>query len=267
MQLIHAFSQMLEGVTKNMAGWGTLSESGLCWPSKAPLTGCVNITRQFATNTYSWDVLLSEENRRNLKSRLDQLKTIRRFNSKQQTGASVLVPLCHVNGVLSVLFTVRSNSLRKHRGEVSFPGGMVDPNDSDVVHTALREAEEEIGIPHSSIDVMATMPQVADRVRKMSVQGVMGYIGHIDLSELKINPGEVESVFVISVEDLCNPQYLRQTQYRSTYYPKGYTLPAFVTSAPRVWGMTAIMLHLALSSLAPDVYKHKLRHIAPLISH
>ncbi|KAK4288954.1 hypothetical protein Pmani_038046 [Petrolisthes manimaculis] len=257
-------SKMLEGVKKNMAGWGTLSKSGLYWQSKAPVTTSVYFARHFTTNTYSWDTILSEESRRNLKGRIDNIQSLRKFNKESKKCASVLVPLCHVNGVLSVLLTVRSKTLNSHGGEVSFPGGMADPSDIDEVHTALREAEEEVGIPQSSVDVLVTMPPVPDKFGRTSVKGVIAYIGHIDLSQLKLNNDEVESVFVVSLENLCAPQNLGQTQFRSKKIPRGYTLPVFISNEPRIWGMTAIIMHMALSSLLPDVYKHKLRHLVPL---
>ncbi|CAB3380157.1 Hypothetical predicted protein [Cloeon dipterum] len=89
--------------------------------------------------------------------------------------AAVLVPLCLVDGNLSLLYTVRSANLRTNRGEVSFPGGMQDSTDSSLVETALRETEEELGIKSSSIDIWSAANFVPTYSGKVAVMPVLGY--------------------------------------------------------------------------------------------
>ena len=68
--------------------------------------------------------------------------------------ASVLIPLCHdKDGKPAILFTTRSENLRRHSGQVCFPGGMVDRDDRSITDTALRELQEEIGISEETVDV------------------------------------------------------------------------------------------------------------------
>ena len=76
---------------------------------------------------------------------------------------ATFVPLCVFQGTPCMLFTLRSSNLYKHRGEISFPGGKSDPTDANLIDTALRETEEEIGLPRSRIDVWTTLPAMPTR--------------------------------------------------------------------------------------------------------
>ena len=73
--------------------------------------------------------------------------------------ASVLVPLLSTGPSVEVLLTKRTAHLHDHAGQISFPGGRADDGDRDPVHTALREAEEEIGLPASHVDVLGMLPE------------------------------------------------------------------------------------------------------------
>uniref|UniRef100_A0A4X1T0K2 Nudix hydrolase 8 n=1 Tax=Sus scrofa TaxID=9823 RepID=A0A4X1T0K2_PIG len=80
-------------------------------------------------------------------------------------AAAVLVPLCSVRGVPALLYTLRSSRLAgRHKGDVSFPGGKCDPTDRDVVHTALRETHEELGLVVPEEHVWGVLQPVYDQV-------------------------------------------------------------------------------------------------------
>ncbi|HEX6703546.1 MAG TPA: CoA pyrophosphatase [Albitalea sp.] len=81
----------------------------------------------------------------------------RRFTSREPTHASVLVPLV-LRDELTVLLTQRTDHLNDHPGQISFPGGRAEPSDADAIATALREAEEEIGLHARHIDVLGSLP-------------------------------------------------------------------------------------------------------------
>uniref|UniRef100_A0AAY4BGV9 Nudix hydrolase domain-containing protein n=1 Tax=Denticeps clupeoides TaxID=299321 RepID=A0AAY4BGV9_9TELE len=79
--------------------------------------------------------------------------------------ASVLIPLFVRGGELHVLLTVRSPQLRSNAGEVCFPGGKYEPEDRDEIETALREAEEEIGLPPDQVEVVCRLWPMVTKVR------------------------------------------------------------------------------------------------------
>jgi nudix motif 8 len=109
--------------------------------------------------------------------------------------ASVVIPLCNVNGVASILFERRSSLVRTHKNQVCFPGGMVDDAvDSTIIQTSLREMEEEIGIAPQSTEVLGILRCNWEEVATMtgvSVTPVVGYIGDLKDIKLKLNPAEV----------------------------------------------------------------------------
>ncbi|XP_063871128.1 mitochondrial coenzyme A diphosphatase NUDT8-like [Scylla paramamosain] len=223
-------------------------------------------TRGMATASLSFETVLSEENKNSLKVRLAKTKSPRLRDLKGgKPRAAVLVPLCHVEGELSLLYTLRCLSLDAHAGEMCFPGGKVDPEDRDEVHTALREAHEEVGlVTGENVEVLGTLPPIPSRAEGTHVVGVLAYVGHLNPAAFTLSPGEVEAVIAASLKNLCHPVFVRQTQFRSTKFPPGYTLPVFLGTEPRVWGLTAILTHMTLTALLPGLYSHHLRHIPPL---
>ncbi|XP_028263338.1 peroxisomal coenzyme A diphosphatase NUDT7 [Parambassis ranga] len=111
--------------------------------------------------------------------------------------ASVLIPLCVKDGELYTLMTLRSNELRTSAGEVCFPGGKRDLNDRDDVDTALREAEEEIGLPPADVQVVCTLFPVISK-SGLLVTPVVGFIEESFCPNP--NPAEVSAVFTVPLD-------------------------------------------------------------------
>lgn len=199
-------------------------------------------------------------------TKADTKKHVTDSPSKPRKQSSILVPMCHVSGEICLLYTVRSKKLRSHKGEVSFPGGMEDPCDEgNPVQTAVREAYEEVGLDPSLVDVWGQVPPIPSNLGDIQITGVLAYIGEINPEELQLNSQEVSEAFVISLKHLCDPEYFRQTQFRSVHMlGGGYTIPVFLGGPYKVWGVTAIFTHMAMRALLPGLYKHNLKHIPPL---
>ena len=98
------------------------------------------------------------------------------FDPNGAPRAAVLVPLYTHQDDLHVVFTKRTDLVQHHRGEISFPGGAMDPEDADLVVTALREAEEEIGLSRDHIEVIGQL----DDIVTISNFHVSVYVGEID---------------------------------------------------------------------------------------
>lgn len=136
-----------------------------------------------------------------------------------------------------VILTLRPETMRKHPGQVSFPGGRIDPEDSGPVAAALREAEEEIGLPPTAVEIVG----VADRYRTITGFEVTPVVGIVppDL-ELSPHPGEVEAVFEVPLDHLLDPaqQIAKTVQFRGrerSYYE-------IMWQERRIWGATAAMI-------------------------
>lgn len=82
-----------------------------------------------------------------------------RADPSQTTPAAVLVPLVVRESGITILLTQRTAHLHDHAGQVSFPGGRAEPEDLDAAHTALREAEEEVGLDPGQVEVIGTLPE------------------------------------------------------------------------------------------------------------
>ena len=162
--------------------------------------------------------------------------------------ASVLVPLCIVNQEASILFTVRSQTLRAHTGEVSFPGGKQDPEDQDEIACALRETWEEIGIPPPSVQVVGTHHSVPNMHLTTRVTPVIGFIGIIDPQKVNFNPQEVSSVFTVPVKDLLDPLKYEMNHFRGSTV----SIPQWPVGEHRIWGLTGYILWNFLQLLQPD---------------
>ena len=171
--------------------------------------------------------------------------------------AAILAPLCTFKGDLGFLFTLRSTKVSSNQGQVSFPGGMYDENDSSLIDTALRETWEELRIPKKNVDVWTSTDLF---IRKdVSVLPVLGYIGEIDPAKLNINTHEVEEAFILTLKNLCDPSLCRYTQFRNNF-----TLPTYLGGKHRIWGLTAAITHLIMNSLVPECYAHKIKYLQPL---
>lgn len=213
------------------------------------------------SSLYVPEVIFSEENIKKTVAKFASLKPIRMIAHQPTKRAGVLIPLCVIDGKVALLYTLRAANLKSHRGQVSFPGGMQDVSDKNLEETALRETEEELGIKESDIEVWGSGDVIVTK-RETSVTPVIGRIkGELQLRNLKMNAAEVEDVFTVYLEDLCNPQNIGYTQFRG-----GFTsMPVFMGGKLRVWGLTAVITYRLLSSLLPQkAYCHTIRYIQPV---
>ena len=150
--------------------------------------------------------------------------------------AAVLVPLYEHDDDVHAVFTRRREDLRRHAGEISFPGGRQDHGDEDLVTTALREAEEEIGLPPDAVEVLGALqptPTIATNY------AIYPFVGRIESGHTwKPSAGEVAEVLEFSLSDLRagygRKRLLRRgVPFRTDVYCVGDNL---------IWGATARIL-------------------------
>lgn len=214
----------------------------------------------------TFENILSAENKTRVLKSLHKydIPSLRKVTiSEEYRKAAVLVPLCTVKGEPSVLLMVRSNMIPAHRGEVSFPGGMMDDTDYDLITTALRETREEIGLEIPREAVWGSLQSLPSRNGNTLVTPIIASIGELQNQNLYLNKTEVERVFTRTISSLSNRENVGSTQFRRGQLQSlksGYTLPVYLGGEHRIWGLTAIILHMLLSILAPGLYKYKLSH-------
>jgi 8-oxo-dGTP pyrophosphatase MutT (NUDIX family) len=160
-----------------------------------------------------------------------------------RTEAAVLVPMHGWPENPGLVFTERRSDLRRHAGEVSFPGGRRDPGES-LLDTALREAEEEIGLERASVVVAGALPPVGTFVTGYKVHPFVGLIA--EGLRFEPNPAEVESVLVATLDDL-RAGYGRRRLIRRGVPIKS---DSYLIGDALIWGATARILGELLKRLS-----------------
>jgi 8-oxo-dGTP pyrophosphatase MutT (NUDIX family) len=160
--------------------------------------------------------------------------------------AAVLLGLFERDGQTSLLFIRRSSTLRAHSGEIAFPGGGFDPTDSSLIMTALREAQEEVGLNPASVEVLGVLPPVFTVVSNYLILPVVAFLPE-GLGTLQLQPSEVAEIILIPLFGLVNPaifhteEWVRDGQARTVHF---YDYGAY-----RIWGVTARMLNSLLETI------------------
>ncbi|CAG9564500.1 unnamed protein product [Danaus chrysippus] len=172
--------------------------------------------------------------------------------TEPSTSAAILIPLCIVNDIPSLLYTVRAVNLKTDSGHISFPGGKTDKGESPV-ETALRETREEIGLSPEKVDIWGSGNTFPGRNNKISVTPVIGSIKNLTEQDLSLNKKEVAETFAVPLQTFCDPNNQFYTQFKN-----GYILPVFVVNKYQIWGLTAYVTHVFLSCLlSKDLYRNE----------
>ncbi|MGW8135181.1 CoA pyrophosphatase [Sphingomonas zeae] len=151
-------------------------------------------------------------------------------------AAAVLVPVTDRTEP-GVLLTQRTETLRNHAGQIAFPGGRADPGDVDLVATALREAEEEIGLPPTQVTVVG----LADRYRTVTGFEVTPIVGVIP-PDLTLTPAEAEvaDLFEVPLSFLLDPAHHRRVS--APWRGQTRYFYEILWNDRRIWGATAAMI-------------------------
>lgn len=163
-------------------------------------------------------------------------------------SAAVLLPLVPHEHEDHILFTVRTQTLRKHKGQIAFPGGKQDPEDESLADTALRETHEEIGISPQAIDILGALPPFPTHTGFY----IYPYVGRLPWPvQLKPEPAEIDEVFQVPLSHLLQPDVYRleQRRFEQVDYPVHY----YQYQHHTIWGITAHILHDFLQRALPSL--------------
>ena len=154
--------------------------------------------------------------------------------------AAVLVPLIWRDSNWQILMTKRAAHLSHHPSQISFPGGTLNASDKGLIDTALREAHEEISLPPPSVNVMGSLMPVRSPAGFI-VQPIVGIIRRDIFNELRPDPAEVESIFVLPLAHIGQPDNFSLVPRQTNGHDNSY----WVVSHPEhyIWGLSARVLN------------------------
>jgi 8-oxo-dGTP pyrophosphatase MutT (NUDIX family) len=164
-----------------------------------------------------------------------------------KTTAAVLVPLLHSDTMPHLLFTRRAASLPHHQGQVSFPGGTVDPADVDLCATALREAEEEIGLAAAQVRVLGPLDDIETMSSRFVITPFVGIV--TPPYTWRPSPAEVDCIFSVGLDVLRNPA-MQRTETRE-FDGQPVAIDLFDIDGHVIWGATHRITRNFLEIVAP----------------
>ena len=187
---------------------------------------------QFETSP-TWTPEITDENRHVLASNI----IARKQEQGAITKAAVLMPLVMQSIGLHVLLTQRTDHLHDHAGQISFPGGRMDEGDASIVATAIRESEEEIGLPSQNVEVIGSLPEYLT-VSGYQVTPVVALVKPV--SQYRPDPFEVADVFEVPLRFLMDPANHEIRVWQSTEGSRRFYAMPYAERF--IWGATAGML-------------------------
>lgn len=149
--------------------------------------------------------------------------------------SAVLIPLYLKNEEPFFLLTLRTSTVRDHKSQISFPGGTVSDKDFTLLHTALRETQEEVGIPSEEIRIVGEL----DEIFTVTYYRIKPFVGVIPvLQSIKPNPKEIEKVLFLPVSEFLKKENMRK-EVKWEFLGKPYPVYYFDILGNNVWGATA----------------------------
>ena len=151
--------------------------------------------------------------------------------------AAVLVAIWQRPAGLRLILTKRASHLKHHPGQIAFPGGKVDATDLSAEAAALREAQEEIGLPPAGVEILGRLP-AHETVTGFSIQPILGLVRDAFLPTPE--PGEVEEVFTVPLDHVLNPaRFIIEGRIWQNQPRRFYAVPY---GPYYIWGATARIL-------------------------
>ena len=161
--------------------------------------------------------------------------------------AAVLVPLFLHEGEWQVLFTKRTEQMTHHRGEISFPGGVCQPEDADGLATALRESWEEVGIDPGEVEILGVLDDFLSIHDYLVTPYVGCFPGHAPLA---VNRAEIDRLIRVPLAHLLRPDVFRKEDWR--WKGREHPVYFYTYQQDEIWGLTAAILKQLLDLAFPE---------------
>ena len=180
---------------------------------------------------------------------VEHAETLMDIVEGQQPGArksAVLLALFEEDGELYLAFIRRASTLRSHSGEIAFPGGGVERGDASLAVTAMREAQEEIGLDPERVEMLGVLPPVFTVVSNYLIVPVVAYLPR-GLGLLTLEPSEVTELILAPLRKLADPAIAHTEEW--TRGGRTRTMYFYDYGSYHIWGATGRILHAFLRIL------------------
>ncbi len=157
---------------------------------------------------------------------------------KNYHDSAVLVLLFPFQKQIQICLIRRPSTMKNHAGQIAFPGGKKEPDDPDLIQTALREAREEIGVVREDVEILGQLSTVYVQISEFLITPVVGWLNKEP--EIVVDSSEVDEVFFISLDDIANQgnRCEREMETRTGRV----NVPGYEINGLFIWGATAMML-------------------------
>lgn len=152
--------------------------------------------------------------------------------------SAVLILLFPLKDKIHMCLIRRPSTMKNHAGQIAFPGGKREKEDADLVQTALREAQEEIGIAANTVEVLGQLSTVYVQISDFLITPVVGWLN--EFPEVKIDSSEVDEVIIISLEDVTDS--VNRCEREMETRTGRIMVPGYEINGYFIWGATAMML-------------------------
>ncbi len=184
-----------------------------------------------------------------MEQRLEQALSRRHKKSITTSGlvrSAVLLPIFYKHGQYYLLFTKRTETVKYHKGQISFPGGAFQEEDGTLLNTALRESAEEIGLAPGDVKVIGALDDVVTSTSGYVISPFVAFIPYP--YQFRVNKGEIEELIEAPLPILMDKSCVRQeTEIQGKEVINGYSYHCLERV---IWGATARILHQFLGILA-----------------
>jgi 8-oxo-dGTP pyrophosphatase MutT (NUDIX family) len=196
------------------------------------------MVKKFDQLKYDLKALLSQEEPKRIEK-----------NVETYTQASVLLPLFIKDGQCWLLLMRRANTVEYHKGEVSFPGGVVDKIDDNLESTAKRETFEEIGVREGDIEILGQLDDMTTITSRFIVHPFVGIVPFP--YEFNLNRKEVDHLIEVPLQFFLDPSQPRS--FWMHYQGESFETPAFIYEGIVIWGATERILENFISVIRPTL--------------
>lgn len=153
--------------------------------------------------------------------------------------SAVLILIMPDNNELAIPFIKRTNRGKYHAGQIALPGGKMEACDKDAIDTALRECEEEIGVPSKEISILGTLSELYIPLSNYNITPIVGSV--LQKPEFILSPHEVDKVISISLKELFDPNHKSTTSF--SRHDHKIIAPGYRLGEYFIWGATAMIIY------------------------